>query len=127
MAGTISTLLLTFLAPSRWPSWPCRSGPADYFALAVLAFVTVTALVGRSLVRGLLSLFLGLFIGLVGIDALTGQARFTFGVPQLYDGVDVVVVVVGAVRGRRGAVRRVAAARTAPTEVARRRAARSLA
>jgi putative tricarboxylic transport membrane protein len=55
----------------------------------------VTALVGRSLVRGLLSLFVGLWIGLIGIDVLSGQARFTFGVVELLDGLDIVVVAVG--------------------------------
>ena len=70
-------------------------GPAEYFALVVLAFTTITALLGRSLARGLLSLFLGLAIGLVGIDTLSGQSRFTFGVPQLLNGIDVVTVAVG--------------------------------
>jgi putative tricarboxylic transport membrane protein len=50
---------------------------------------------GASTVRGLTSLFIGLFLGLVGIDGQTGQARFTFGVPELLDGVDVVVLAVG--------------------------------
>ncbi len=68
---------------------------SDYFALAVLAMVTVTAMVGASLVRGLMSLTFGLFLGLIGLDSLTGQARFTFGVPELLDGVDIVVVIVG--------------------------------
>ena len=45
--------------------------------------------------RGLTSLFLGLFLGLVGIDSQTGQARFAFGVPELLDGVAVVVLAVG--------------------------------
>jgi putative tricarboxylic transport membrane protein len=61
----------------------------------VLAFVSVTALIGDSLLRGMISLFLGLFIGLIGIDSLSGQERFTFGVPQLLNGLDVVVVAVG--------------------------------
>jgi putative tricarboxylic transport membrane protein len=55
----------------------------------------VSALLGRSLVRGLLSLFLGLALGLVGIDPLTGDARFAFGIPQLLDGIDVVILVIG--------------------------------
>ncbi|MDQ3249127.1 MAG: tripartite tricarboxylate transporter permease, partial [Chloroflexota bacterium] len=54
-----------------------------------------TALVGHSLLRGLISLFLGLFIGLIGIDVLSGQSRFTFGIAELLDGIDVVVVAVG--------------------------------
>jgi putative tricarboxylic transport membrane protein len=94
VAGTISTLAITFLAPVV--ATLARTFQfADYFALMVLAFVSVTALVGRSLLRGLISLFGGLFIGLIGIDSLTGQARFTFGVSQLLNGIDVVVVAVG--------------------------------
>ena len=94
VAGTISTVAITFLAPLM-ARVALLFQPADYFALMVLAFVSVTALVGRSLVRGMVSLFFGLFIGLIGIDVLSGQARFTFGVPQLLNGVDVVVLAVG--------------------------------
>jgi len=94
VAGTVSTLAITFLAPFI-ASVAITFQPADYFALMVLAFVSVTALVGRSLLRGLISLFVGLFIGLIGIDQVSGQARFTFGVPQLLDGLDIVVVAVG--------------------------------
>ncbi|HEU4425096.1 MAG TPA: tripartite tricarboxylate transporter permease, partial [Pilimelia sp.] len=94
VAGTISTVLLTFVAEPV-ASWAVKFRAADYFALAILAMVAVTALVGRSLVRGLLSLTFGLFLGLIGLDSLTGQARFTFGVPELLDGVDIVIVIVG--------------------------------
>ena len=94
VAGTISTLAITFLAPLI-ATVAITFQPADYFALMVLAFVSVTALVGRSLLRGMISLFLGLFIGLIGIDRVSGQARFTYGIPQLLDGLDIVVVAVG--------------------------------
>jgi putative tricarboxylic transport membrane protein len=94
VAGTISTIAITFLAP-LFARLATLFTPADYFALMVLAFASVTALVGRSLVRGMTSLFLGLFMGLVGIDQLSGQPRFTFGIPQLLNGLDVVVVAVG--------------------------------
>jgi putative tricarboxylic transport membrane protein len=94
VAGTISTLAITFLAPAI-AQLARVFQPADYFALMILAFVSVTALIGRSLLRGMLSLFAGIFIGLIGIDAQTGQARFTFGVPQLLNGLDIVVVAVG--------------------------------
>src|SRR5918997_520384 len=94
VAGTISTVAITFLAPLI-AQVALLFQPADYFALMVLAFVSVTALVGRSLVRGMVSLFIGLSMGLIGIDVLSGQARFTFGVPQLLNGLDVVVVAVG--------------------------------
>jgi len=94
VAGTISTIAITFLAPVI-ADLATSFQPADYFSLMVLAFVSVTALLGRSLLRGLISLFMGLVIGVIGIDNLTGQERFTFGVPQLLNGIDVVVVAVG--------------------------------
>lgn len=94
VAGTISTLLLTFVAPAI-ARLALLFQPADYFSLTVLAFMSVTALVGKSLLRGLISLFIGLLIGLIGIDVLTGQPRLTFGLPELLDGIDVVVVAVG--------------------------------
>jgi putative tricarboxylic transport membrane protein len=61
----------------------------------LLAFIAVTAVLGSSRLRGFISLTLGLAIGLVGIDAVSGQSRLTFGIPQLADGIDVVVVAVG--------------------------------
>lgn len=94
IAGTIATLALTFVAPLL-VRLALLFGPAEYFALMVLALTTVTAVLGSSLVRGLASLFLGLALGLVGIDLQTGQARFTLGVPELLDGIDVVIVAVG--------------------------------
>ena len=65
------------------------------FALMLLAFIAVTSVLGSSRIRGLASLGLGLAIGLVGIDATSGQQRLTFGVAELADGIDVVVVAVG--------------------------------
>jgi putative tricarboxylic transport membrane protein len=80
----------------------------------VIAFVAVATVLGSSPLRGLASLCLGLYLGLVGTDVITGQERFTLGVPQLSDGIDVVVVAVAlfavgealyvASRLRRGAV-----------------------
>ena len=74
----------------------------------VLCFVTVSAVLGSSMVRGLTALFFGIWLGLIGVDLQTGQPRFTFGLPELLDGVNVVVVAVGAVRGRRDALCRLA-------------------
>lgn len=94
IAGTIATLALSFLAPVI-VKFALRFGPAEYFALMILAFTTVSAVLGASILRGMASLFLGLALGLVGIDLQTGQARFTLGFPQLLDGIDIVVVAVG--------------------------------
>ncbi|WP_026531581.1 tripartite tricarboxylate transporter permease, partial [Arthrobacter sp. H41] len=93
-AGIISTLGLTFLAPLV-ANLAKSFQATDYFALMVLAFVSVTALVGNSLIRGMVSLFAGLFVGLVGLDFLTGQQRFTFGSTQLLGGIDIIIVVIG--------------------------------
>ena len=94
IAGTIATVALTFVAPLM-VKMALLFGPAEYFALMVLALTTVTAVLGASLSRGLASLFFGLALGLVGIDLQTGQARLTFGIPELLDGIDTVVVAVG--------------------------------
>ena len=94
VAGTLATMGLTFLAPLL-ASVALRFGPAEYFGLAVLAFCAVTSLLGASVARGLFSLFFGLALGLIGIDQLTGTARFSFGIPQLLDGIDVVILVMG--------------------------------
>ncbi len=94
IAGTIATIGLTFLSPLV-VQLGLKFGPPEYFALMILAFTTVSAVLGESTLRGLASLFLGLAIGLVGIDNQTGQARFAFGVPQLLDGIEVVTVAVG--------------------------------
>ena len=94
VAGTIATLGIVFLAP--WlVEIAVRFGPEDYFALMCVAFITVSATFGDSPVRGLTSLCIGLALGLVGIDRLTGQARLAFGVPELLDGVEVTTLAVG--------------------------------
>ena len=94
VAGTIATVGLTLLAPII-AQFAVELGPADYVALIVVAFITVGALLGSSVSRGLASLGIGLFIGLVGTDLLTGQARYTLGLLPLADGIDVVLVAVG--------------------------------
>ena len=72
-----------------------KFGPPEYFALMIVAFTTVSSVLGDSTLRGMASLFLGLGVGLVGIDNQTGQARFSYGVPQLLDGIEVVTIAVG--------------------------------
>ncbi|MEU0521330.1 tripartite tricarboxylate transporter permease [Streptosporangium sp. NPDC006007] len=94
VAGTIGTLLLVLVTPLV-VTFAISLGAPDYFAIMMLAFIAVTAVLGTSRVRGFASLLLGLVIGVIGIDAVTGQQRLTLGVPQLADGVDVVVVAVG--------------------------------
>lgn len=93
VAGTIGTLGISFLGPVV-VEFALRLGPAEYFSLMILCFVTVSAVLGGSALRGLTSLGFGLLLGLVGIDLQTGQPRMTLGVPELLDGVNVVLVAV---------------------------------
>ena len=94
VAGTIGTLLVAFFAPPI-ARFGVSLGAPEFFALMLLAFIAVTAVLGTSRLRGFISLALGLTIGLIGIDSVSGQSRLTFGIPQLGDGIDVVVVAVG--------------------------------
>ena len=94
VAGTIATVLVTFFAPLV-AEYAVRLGPPEYFMLMVLAFTTVSAVLGKSTLRGMVALFVGLAMGLIGIDQITGQARYTGGVPELMDGIEVVLIAVG--------------------------------
>jgi len=93
IAGTIGTLGISFFGPVV-VELALKLGPAEYFSLMVFCFVTVSAVLGSSALRGLTSLFFGIFLGMIGIDLQTGQPRFTFGLPELLDGVNVVLVAV---------------------------------
>ncbi|GAB3602828.1 tripartite tricarboxylate transporter permease [Microbacterium aureliae] len=93
VAGTVATMLLTLFAPLI-AGFAVQLSPADFVALIVVAFITVGALLGSSVSRGLASLGMGLFIGLIGTEATTGQARYTMGMLALSDGVSVVLVAV---------------------------------
>jgi putative tricarboxylic transport membrane protein len=93
VAGLLATLALAFIAPTV-VKLALVFGPREYFALMMLAFVTVSAAFGDSTLKGLTSLFVGLALATVGIDALTGQTRLSFGVPQLLDGIEVTTLAV---------------------------------
>ena len=89
VAATIGTVLVTLFAPVV-ATYAVKLGPPEYFLLMVLAFCTVSAVLGQSTLRGLTALGIGLAMGLVGIDQISGQARYTGAVPELLDGLEVV-------------------------------------
>ncbi len=94
VAGTVATVVVTLFAP--WVAdFAVRLGPPEYFLLMVLAFTTVSAVLGKSTVRGLTALFVGLAMGCVGMDQISGAARYTLGQPELLDGIDIVLAAVG--------------------------------
>ena len=94
VAGTIATVIVTLFSPYV-AEFAVKLGPPEYFLLMVLAFTTVSAVLGQSTLRGMTALFIGLAVGLVGLDQISGQARYTFGVPELLDGIEIVLVAVG--------------------------------
>src|SRR6187455_480358 len=94
VAGTIATVLVTLFAPLV-AAFAIKLGPPEYFMLMVLAFTTVSAVLGKSTLRGMTALAVGLAMGLIGIDQISGQARYTGGVPELMDGIEVVLIAVG--------------------------------
>ncbi|MFL9828412.1 tripartite tricarboxylate transporter permease [Rhodoplanes sp. SY1] len=94
IAGTFSVLMLTFVgAPIA--RYALLFGPAEFFALMVFGLCTVASLTGTNVTKSIISTCLGLMIATIGIDLVSGAARFTFGNPFLQDGVDFVVVAIG--------------------------------
>ena len=93
-AGTVSTLLLAMFAPPL-AEIAFQFGPAEYFSLMVLGLIAAIVLARGSLIKAVAMIILGLLLGLVGADTNTGQFRFTFGLPQLADGIGFVVVAMG--------------------------------
>jgi putative tricarboxylic transport membrane protein len=94
IAGTFATLMLMIFGP--WVAQiALRFGPPEFFSLMVAALTMVTSLAGRSMVKALLSTFFGLAIATVGIDMQSGVPRFTFGNPELMDGLEFLTVAIG--------------------------------
>ena len=92
--GTVSIFALALFAPVL-SGWAIRFGPAEYFALMAFAFSALSSFAGRSLVRGLASTAIGLWLATVGLDPNSAIPRYTFGSIQLLDGMDFVVVTIG--------------------------------
>ncbi|NOU94495.1 tripartite tricarboxylate transporter permease [Paenibacillus sp. LMG 31456] len=72
-----------------------KFGPAEYFSLVVLGLAAVTGLAGKSMTKALIMTVMGLLLATIGIDAVSGVARFTFELPVLYQGIDFLTVAVG--------------------------------
>ncbi len=94
IAGTIATVVVTVAAPFI-AEHAVKLGPPEYFLLMVLSFCAVSAVLGGSVLRGVVALFIGLAMGLVGLDQISGQPRYTGGVSEMLDGIEIVLVAVG--------------------------------
>jgi putative tricarboxylic transport membrane protein len=94
IAGTIGIFGLVFLAPPLAEA-ALAFGPPEYFSLMVLGFVVLSNVTGTSLVKSLMMAVVGLIIGTVGLDPVTGVFRFTFGSVSLLSGIEFVAVAIG--------------------------------
>lgn len=94
IAGTMGVIALTLFALPL-TAMALKFGPAEYFTLMLFAMTAVACLTGRSLPKGLISMFLGLMLSTVGIDLQSAMPRFTMGILEFQEGISFVVVVVG--------------------------------
>jgi len=93
-AGCVATLVIAVAAPPL-AEVALKFGPSEYFSLMVLGLVAATVLAHGSLIKAIAMVLLGLLLGLIGTDVNSGVLRFTFGVPELSDGIGFVVVAMG--------------------------------
>lgn len=94
LGGAVSAIALILFAPLL-VQVTLAFGPAEYFWVAVFGLSTVAVLVSGSWVKGLISACLGLLVGIVGMDPITGYERFTFGTVELFYGFNLVVLLIG--------------------------------
>lgn len=94
LGGIFSVIVLMTLAP-QLAKVAIKFGPPEYFALASFGLCIVARLSVKNMAKGLISTFLGLFIATIGIDAISGYERYTFGFNFLFDGINFIPVLVG--------------------------------
>lgn len=94
IAGTIGVVGLTFVAPPL-AAFALKFGPPEYFSLTILGLILATYLSGKSILKGLIMAILGLLLATVGMDPITGNTRYTFGLLILEDGFDFLTLGMG--------------------------------
>src|SRR6267378_3811410 len=93
-AGCVSTLIIALAAPPL-AEVALKFGPSEYFSLMVFGLVAATVLAHGSLIKAIAMVVFGLLLGIVGTDVNSGVARFSFGIPELSDGIGFVIVAMG--------------------------------
>ncbi|MCA3649239.1 MAG: tripartite tricarboxylate transporter permease [Methylobacterium sp.] len=93
-AGTVCTVLIALFAPPL-TDLAFKFGPAEYFSLMVLGLAASVVLASGSIIHALAMIVLGLLLGLVGTDVNSGAQRYAFGLPELADGFNFVIVAMG--------------------------------
>lgn len=94
IAGTVGVLGLMLIAPPV-ARFAVRFGPPEYFGLMCLGLAMIVFLAGKSMIKGLTATLFGVWLAGVGTDIFTAESRFTFGMMELLDGIDFIVVSIG--------------------------------
>ena len=94
IAGTIGIIGMMLISPPL-VNFALKFGPPEYFSLMVLGLMILTFLTSASMMRALMMATFGLIVGCIGLDNISGLARFAFNIPELLDGVGLVPVVMG--------------------------------
>lgn len=93
-AGTAATLVVAAAAVPL-AAFALKFGPAEYFSLMVLGLIAAVVLAQGDIFKAIAMTLLGLLLGLIGIDVNSGEERFTFGIPELAEGISFVVISMG--------------------------------
>jgi putative tricarboxylic transport membrane protein len=93
-AGCVATVVIALFAPPL-AEVALKFGPTEYFSLMVLGLVAAVVLAHGSLIKAISMVLLGLLLGLIGTDVNSGVARYSFGIPELSDGIGFVTVAMG--------------------------------
>jgi len=94
IGGTIAVIGLTLFALPL-AQLAIKFGPAEYFSLMIFAFASLAVIVGKNAIKTAIAAVLGVMLAIVGIDSGTGVLRYTYGQPELYDGIDFLIVIIG--------------------------------
>ncbi len=94
IGGVVAVLCLTFLGPTL-AEYALRFGPPEFFSIMVFGLLLLVGLIGKSVVKGMISAIIGMLLALVGQDPATGADRFLFGQIELLEGIDFVVLAIG--------------------------------
>jgi TctA family transporter len=93
-AGTVTTLVIAVAAPALGQV-ALLFTPPEYVALMCLGLIAAVVLAHGSVVKAVMMVLFGLFLGLIGTDVTIGETRFTFDIPQLFDGIEFVPIAMG--------------------------------
>jgi putative tricarboxylic transport membrane protein len=93
-AGTVCTLLIALFGPPL-AEMALKFGAPEYFSLMLMGLVAAAVLAGDNMTKSLAMVVVGLLLGIVGTDVNSGMARYSFGFPELTDGIGFIVIAVG--------------------------------